>query len=64
MIKLNIHEYCHACLEFEPLLAQKPVQVKSSLDTLCLCGDTIVECKYRHRCELICNYLKKENSNA
>ena len=29
MIKLDIHEYCHTCLEFESLVAQTPVQIKA-----------------------------------
>ena len=51
-------------LHFEPQVTQRPEQIKSNDGDLCFCGDTLVECKYRNRCETIYNYLKKEKNNG
>lgn len=62
MIKLKVPEYCHECMDFEPKITQRPDQIHTDHDDLSgyILGDTIVECKYRNRCESIYNHLKKE----
>ena len=63
MIKLDIHGYCHSCAEFEPLVIQRPELFEVGFKVFRFCGDTIVECKYRNRCEAIHDYLKNKNDD-
>ena len=60
MIKFNIHKYCQSCVEFEPLVTQRPELLENAFGEYHFCGDTIVECKYRNCCEVIHAYLKGE----
>ena len=60
MINFNIHKYCQGCVEFEPLVTQRPELLENTFGEYRFCGDTIVECKYRNRCEVIHAYLKRE----
>ena len=64
MIKLDVHEYCQDCTEFEPRITQRPEKLNIGFSDFCICGDTIIECEYRKRCDAIHNYLKKEKSNG
>lgn len=64
MIKFNISIYCQNCPDFEPQITQRPEQIKSNYGGSYFYGDTLVECKYRNRCETIYNYLKKEKNNG
>lgn len=61
MIKLDVHEYCQCCLEFEPVVIERPdcLYVDNSLSGLV--GDTIVKCENHDKCKTIYNHLKKEN---
>lgn len=61
MIKLDVREYCRACIKFDPLVTQRPEQINSDCGDSCFYGDTIVECQHRRHCEAIYKYLKKEN---
>ena len=61
MIKLDIHEYCHNCAEFEPLVTQRPGMVQLGFNDCRFCDDTIVECEQRNRCETIYNCLKNDD---
>ena len=61
MIKLDIHEYCHNCAEFEPLVTQRPGVVQIGFSDRRFCGDTIVECEQRNRCETIYTCLKNDD---
>lgn len=63
MIKFNISIYCQDCPDFEPQVTQRPEQIKSNYGDSYFYGDTLVECKYRNRCETIYNYLKKGGKN-
>ena len=63
MIKLIVPDYCYACTDFEPSGTQRPAELHSSVGKSCFFGDTIVECRYRNRCEAIHDYLKKEEKN-
>lgn len=62
MIKLDTHEYCQDCVDFEPIVIQRPERFNVSFGDFRYCGDTIVECEYRRRCEAIHSYLKKEDN--
>lgn len=64
MIKLDVHEYCQDCTEFEPLITQRPEKLYTDFSDFCIYGDTIIECEYRKRCDAIHNYLKKEKSDG
>ena len=63
VIKLIVPDYCHSCTDFEPSVTQRPDKLNTSYGDSLLCGDTIVECQYRNRCEAIYDYLKKEEKN-
>ena len=63
MIKLDVDEYCHSCAEFEPVVTERPRLIEVSFEHFCFCGNTIVECKHRYRCEAIYNYLKNKNDD-
>ena len=63
MIKLIVPDYCHACIDFEPSVTQRPEELRSSCGNSCFYGDTIVECQYRNRCEAIYHYLEKGEKN-
>ena len=63
MIKLDVDEYCHSCAEFEPAVTERPELTEVGFERFCFCGNTIVECKYRNRCEAIYNYLKEKNDD-
>lgn len=57
MIKLDVCEYCHGCLEFEPYVAEIP-DLFHTLNGDCICGDTVVEC------EVLYNHLKKNDADS
>ena len=63
MIKLDVDEYCHGCAEFEPVVTERPKLTKVSFERFRFCDNTIVECRYRNRCEAIYNYLKEKNDD-
>nr|DAD57991.1 MAG TPA: hypothetical protein [Caudoviricetes sp.] len=64
MIKLNVCEYCHGCLEFEPQVTQRPELLLANNAPRGFIGDTVVQCENRYKCEVLYNFLKKENTNA
>lgn len=59
MITLIVPEYCQSCTDFEPQVTQRPEQVETGYGNLIFCGDTYVECEYRHRCKAIYEHLEK-----
>ena len=63
VIKLIVPDYCHSCTDFEPSVTKVPDKLSTSYGHSYLYGDTIVECKYRNRCEAIYHYLKKGEKN-
>lgn len=63
MIRLNVFEYCQSCVEFSPRVVQRPEHLCTDNRSY-FCGDTIVKCQYRFRCEAISNYLKEENNKS
>lgn len=57
MIKLDIEEYCHHCLDFKPDVI-KPQRIRTE-DGNTQYTDTVVQCEYRKRCAGIKRYLEQ-----
>lgn len=56
---------CNAFLPSERLQAildNLRAQKETGYGYLALCGDTYVECEYRHRCKAIYEHLEKEKN--
>ena len=54
MIKLDVHEYCQDCTEFEPLITQRPSKANIG------CSDIFIECAYKKRCDAIYKLFEKK----
>ena len=63
MIKLTLPGYCKYCEDFEPIVTQRPERLLTDCGETFSYGDTIVECRYKRRCESIYNHLKKAKNN-
>ncbi len=59
MIKLDVKEYCHGCLDFSPDVIA-PIRVTTNDNREFTFSDTIVMCEYRNRCENVKRYLLKQ----
>ena len=59
MIRLNVEEYCHQCLDFTPDVTD-PERVFSGDGKTILQSDTIIQCGHRRRCEAIKKYLIRQ----
>lgn len=58
MIRLNVEEYCHQCLDFTPDVippARSTAENGEHIQT-----DTIIQCKYRKRCAGIKRFLEQQ----
>lgn len=67
MIRIEVEEYCHACLDFSPDVTKPTREVAYIHDPLeflpketVIQSDTIVQCEYRRRCEAIKKYLIRQ----
>lgn len=58
MIRLNVEEYCHQCLDFTPDVIP-PARLLGDDDEHAR-SDTIVQCVYRKRCAGIKRYLEQQ----
>ena len=58
MIKLEVEEYCHSCLDFEADV-KKAERVRNGHGDMIL-GDTVVRCAHRNRCLNIKRYLERQ----
>lgn len=58
MIRIDIQEYCHECVDFKPDV-ERPVRMFGD-DNAVIQTDTVVRCEYRGRCEAIRRYLEKK----
>ena len=67
MIKLDIQDYCHGCLDFEADV-EKGRKTLVGYDCLgyeeAFISDTVVRCAHRNRCKAIKRYLEKESHNG
>lgn len=67
MIKVEVDPYCEECLCFEPEIERPETNTLYGNDPdgrriqLTLSGDTIIRCKYRNRCRVLSEYIKKQN---
>ena len=59
MIRLNVEEYCHQCLDFSPDVTD-PERVFSQDGKTIMQSDTIIQCAHRRRCEAIKKYLIRQ----
>ena len=61
MIRVDVKEYCHQCLDFHPDVIP-PVNNWSARDDdeRTTVGDTVIKCKYRKRCSGMMRYLEKQ----
>ena len=58
MIRLNVEEYCHQCLDFTPDVIPPTRSADESGEHTQT--DTIIQCKYRKRCAGIKRYLEQQ----
>lgn len=58
MIRIEVEEYCHACMDFTPDVTP-PVRSFSD-DMTVEQTDTIVRCKHHRRCYAITRYLEQQ----
>lgn len=56
MVRLDIQEYCHECMDFQPDV-ERPVKMHNGDEVIQ--SDTIVRCENRGRCAAIKRYLEK-----
>ena len=63
MIRIDVEDYCGACMDFSPDVIRPTREVVYSgftPDPVILQSDTIVQCEYRKRCEAIKKYLIRQ----
>ena len=58
MIRIDVEEYCHQCLDFSPDVI-KPQRIEKA-DGELVFGDTIIQCEYRKRCAGITRFLERK----
>lgn len=63
MIELDICSYCHECLEFKPQVTDRPNLIFVNHGARGFIGDPAIKCENRFKCQVLYNYLKKENKN-
>ena len=66
MIRIEVEEYCNACMDFSPDVTKPTREVVYSpreVEPIVLQSDTIVRCEYRKRCEAIRKYLEKQTKS-
>ena len=61
MIRIDVEEYCHNCLDFSPDVTQ-PQRYYAGEKELVF-SDTIVQCEYRKRCAGIKRYLERQTKS-
>ena len=59
MIRLNVEEYCHQCLDFMPDVTEPERTFAVDTDEI-IQTDTVIQCKHRRRCEAIKKYLIRQ----
>ena len=60
MIRVDVEDYCHSCCDFSPDVT--PPARMLSVDMTVTQTDTIIQCKYRRRCEAIKKYLLRQDN--
>lgn len=59
MIRLDVKEYCHSCMDFVPDVIPARKQFADWSDVIEQ-SDTIIQCEHRGRCEAIRKYLERQ----
>lgn len=59
MIKLDVKDYCHACLDFSPEVVRARKQLSDWCNEIEQ-TDTVIYCEHRGRCEAIRKYLERQ----
>lgn len=62
MIRVEVHEYCSECSDFDASII-KPEKIEvygKDGDYEIVKSDTIIRCKHSRRCETIKRYLEKQ----
>lgn len=66
MITLDIQPYCQECMNFEPVIIQRPEKLYSGdlggSTPYVTVGDTVVGCERRKYCENIKRYLERQEA--
>lgn len=62
MIRLEVEDYCQACMDFSADVTN-PQRVRVGSGDLIL-GDTIIQCEYRRRCENIKRFLERQTKET
>ena len=58
MIRVEVEDYCHSCLDFIPDVISP--QRMAMPDGEMVLGDTVIKCKHRKRCANIKKYLERQ----
>lgn len=58
MIRINVEEYCHQCLDFNPDVIPPTRGIDEKGEPVQT--DTIIQCKYRKRCANMIRYLEHQ----
>lgn len=64
MIRIDVEDYCHACMDFSPAVIKPTREVVHSFghtEPIVIQSDTIVQCEYRKRCDAIKKYLMRQS---
>ena len=61
MIRVDVKEYCHACMDFSADVS-KAVKYQA-YDGEILLSDTVIQCEHSRRCEAIRRYLESHMKN-
>ena len=59
MIKLDVKDYCHACMDFSPKVIPARKQFADWSGEVEQ-TDTVIQCERRSRCEAIREYLERQ----
>lgn len=61
MIRVEVEEYCHSCLDFSPdVIMPRRYESLDHPDKEFVLGDTIIHCEHRKRCANIKRYLERQ----
>lgn len=61
MIRVDVKDYCHACMGFEAYVIE-PVKYEANNNHV-IQTDTIIQCEHRRKCESIRRYLESQMKN-
>ena len=60
MIRVDVEEYCAACMSFTPDVSRPQKFVGNALGVEINQTDTVIRCEYRKRCNAIKQYLERQ----